>query len=323
MFNGKSNVILIFVFIFIFLFSGLNFISSEDTFDVGVSVSNGVPEIQDVNVCEVDTCSKYIDEIIPGNSTFVLQVQGYDPNGIIDINWDATVVHIYAEGLSFDSNVDFDGNLDYRKYSVNTSLTEEYNGFIFEDGEGCTSSSTSVSEVKCLKFTEDIFTYGFALGGANIYVQIFDNADEDSDYDLMFLEDVNGLNIGLSLSFAIGISDEHGITYSGAPGDENVEFYNADNTSNYFDITNESNTNIDLNLSHTDLLYDLNNSITIDKEYIHGNKKDQNFGLGSLFLPVNLGIDATMQLKTYLDIPVGIPSGAYSGTLGVAITQRE
>jgi hypothetical protein len=311
MFKGFRKIILSIIFLLGLI--SLQFILADDSYQVTVSVTNGLPQILDVNICESDTCTKYIEEgiILPGESTFVIQVKGYDPNGVMDINWDATIIHIFNEGFALDTNDDFDGNLDYRKYS-------SVDGYLIQDGEGCVSSSDTTSEINCFTFNDEIFSYGFMPGGVSIYIQLFDNSGEDATYLLEYVDDFNGIEITQSLGLALTIDDVTGLTYSGAPGDINVPFYNSDNDSNYFEVINESNVNIDLNLSHTDLINDENNDLIIDKMYIHGDSTDINFGDGYIALPVNLERGSGMSLKTYLDIPVGTTSGAYAGTFGIA-----
>ncbi len=298
---------------------------NSENVDVGVNVSNALPQILDVNICESGVCSKYLGNITPGASSFYLQINAYDPNGYSDINWAATQIHIFKSDFSLDTNEEFDGNIDYKKLTLNTTPLplgegDSYNGFIEEDGQGCVSNQDFTEEINCYLVNEDVFTAGFAVGGANVYIKIFDINGESATYLLNYLADTNGLNIIQTLDFSLSVDDMYGIVYSGATGDENVPFFNYETDSNYISIVNESNVSVDLNFSHTNLVDDSNVDNIIDKKYIHAdNSKDINFESGSV-IGGSLDRQEGMNLRTVLDIPEGTHSGSYSGTMGIGIS---
>ncbi len=199
-------------------------------------VENSEPEILSLQICK-DGCenSKYI---LPGLESFIVKLEINDSDGFEDLNLDSSILKIYSNILTSDSEDDWD----------HITLTNLIN----EDGEGCITEYNYI----CYLVSDSNIPLKFSSGATNVFFGISDSVSNYDNYELEYLLDENdvlisGIDMGEVLSLSIDTSSGN---FSGNPGEENIPI--STNTSeNYIAITHEGNCDVNLYLVTSELIY--------------------------------------------------------------------
>lgn len=316
-FFGKIIVVLLALCL---LFVFVNFSRSENVI-VTATVGNENPIIVDINICD-GNCGKY-KEISPG-SEFVIAVAARDPNGLDDINWDATEIEIYTTS---DTNADansWDHIILKMSDGSLTQVSEAYGCIAARHG-----SEQPPYDLNCFKIEASDWTVKFLEGGADVYVKIYDEytTPASSELELAYVANSNGIEVlgttGITLDTQTG-------TFSGSPNSQDNAFTSGQTGNGYIKVTHNGNQDLNLGMEVSDLTSDiytiwdsniswyLSNDTTNSEPFTHGDARDTIIGKWERGTCPDAN---TTNIYTWLDIPPGTPAGDYNGIF--TITSEE
>jgi len=261
--------------------------------NVTANVGNENPVVGEILICD-GTCA--MDKALDPATQFTVSVSVTDPNGQSDVNADAFLLEFYKSADSNGATPSWD----------NVALLNVAHG----TRDGCTETGS----VYCLHVETTDWTTKFLAGTATVFVRTDDNSTT---------QDYNTSPSTITVNASVGhTEDATSGTYTGAPNSSNNAIL-ANTTNAYIETTHNGNVDINVSVTATALDDSVHTPIAVgnQKWYLTNDSGSAvPFTGGADEVKANWGrgtspTSATQNIYYWLDVPVGQPSGAYTGTL--------
>jgi len=261
---------------------------------------NNAPLINWINVCDSGSGCGPSKTLNPGDA-FVVDVNVFDPDN--DLNWDSTRIEFYPTADSNGASADW----DHITLNPATSTASQY---------GCDAGTSGTGDDNCFSVTSSDWTTKFAKGGTDVYARVCDTHGGCGNLEL-----TSGITVN---AYPQGFSFDSNFSFSGLP-DSNNNALNSAGSNAYLLITNTSNVSIDVNMLVGNLTSGSDN-ITYNNMHwkltagAPGTYFASTFAAGTgdvVKASLSRGsypTNGTQNLYAWLNIPLGTPSGTYTGT---------